>query len=139
MSKVLRAAGMNKCLGCFACMLVCSAVNRKNHSISKSAIKIRTAGGLQGKMVADVCQACTGERACAEACPSGALENRPGGGVIFKSERCICCRRCEKACIVSAIFYDEDEHKPIICKHCGVCTRFCPHNCLSMEDAADAL
>ncbi|MFZ5986224.1 MAG: 4Fe-4S binding protein [Bacillota bacterium] len=139
MPKVLRADGMNKCIGCFTCMLTCSGVNRQNHSLSKSAIKVRTSGGLQGKFVAVFCLACKDERACAEACPSGALEKRLGGGVILKSEKCIGCRKCEVACIVNAVHFDEDEKKPIICKHCGVCARFCPHECLRMEDVSNDL
>ncbi len=139
MPKRLKTNGMNKCIGCFTCMLVCSGVNRQNHSISKSAIKVKTSGGLQGKFVADVCIACKDERACAEACSSGALEKRPGGGVILKPEKCIGCRKCVSACIVSAVHFDEDENKPIICKHCGVCAKFCPHECLRMEDVVNDL
>ena len=101
--------------------------------------RVRTSGGLQGKFVSVVCLACKDERACAEACPSGALEKRPGGGVILKKERCIGCRKCESACIVSAVHFDEDENKPIICKHCGVCARFCPHECLEMEETTNDL
>lgn len=134
MAKVLKADGMNKCIGCFTCMLVCSGVNHKNHSISKSAIRVKTSGGLQGKFIAVVCIACKDGRACAEACPSGALENRPGGGVLLKADKCIGCRKCEVACIMSAAHFDEVENQPIICKHCGVCARFCPHECLMMED-----
>lgn len=134
MAKVLKAVGMNKCIGCFTCMLTCAGVNHQNHSISKSAIRVRTTGGLQGKFVADVCIACKDERACAEACPSGALEKRKGGGVILHPDKCIGCRKCEKACIVGAVHFDEYEEKPIICKHCGACARMCPHECLKMED-----
>lgn len=139
MAKVLRADGMSKCIGCFTCMLACAGVNRQNHSLIKSSIKIRTSGGLQGRFVANVCIACNDGRACAEACPSGALENRPGGGVLLKPDKCIGCRKCVSACVVAAVFFDEEECKPIICKHCGVCARFCPHECLRMEDVANDL
>ena len=44
MPKTLRAIDMNKCLGRFTCMNVCAAVNYKNHSLIKSAIKVRTTG-----------------------------------------------------------------------------------------------
>jgi len=139
MSKILKADGMSKCIGCFTCMLVCSGVNHQNHCLSKSAIKVRTSGGLKGSFVADVCIACSDGRACAEECPSGALEKRMGGGVILKAEKCIGCRKCEAACIVKAVHFDEDENKPIICRHCGMCAKFCPHECLRMEEAANDL
>lgn len=134
MGNVLKAEGINKCLGCFTCMLVCASVNQKNHSISKSAIKIKTYGGYKGRFFSTVCLGCNEERACMEACPSGALEKREGGGVILQADRCIGCRRCEKACIANAVFFDEETQKPIICKHCGACTRFCPHECLLLEE-----
>jgi anaerobic carbon-monoxide dehydrogenase iron sulfur subunit len=133
MAKILKADGMNKCIGCFSCMLVCAGVNHQDHSLTKSAIKIKTRGGLKGKFVSIVCLGCQEERACAEACPSGALDHRKGGGVLLNAEKCIGCRRCVKACIVGAVNFDEIENKPIICKHCGSCTRFCPHECLRME------
>ena len=74
MAKVLRANGMNKCIGCFTCMLTCAAVNKKEHTTFKSAIRVRTTGGLTSSFVSIVCLACTDERACAEACPTGALK-----------------------------------------------------------------
>lgn len=139
MPKVLRVDGMNKCIGCFTCMLACAGVNQQDHSITKSAIRIKTSGGLKGKFVSTVCLGCQDERACAEACPSGALERRNGGGVILKEEKCIGCKKCVSACIVNAIFFDEVRGKPIICKHCGVCARFCPHECMRMEDVENDL
>jgi Fe-S-cluster-containing dehydrogenase component len=139
MAKVLRADGMKKCIGCFTCMLTCAGVNHQNHSIEKSAIRIKTKGGMQSSFVAVVCLACTGEPACWQACPSGALEIRQGGGVRFIRERCIGCRKCEAACIVGAVHFHEENKIPIICKHCGACTRFCPHGCLRMEETGDVL
>lgn len=139
MAKVLNTDGISRCIGCFTCMLVCAGVNQQNHSLAKSRIRIRTTGGLKSPFVSIVCLACTGVRACAEICPSGALENRPGGGVWLKPERCIGCRKCVQACIIGAVNFDETAGKPLICKHCGVCSRFCPHDCLTMEDVANDL
>lgn len=134
MKKILKVNDMDKCIGCFTCMIVCAAVNEQSHSINKSRIKIRTSGGLQGKFVADVCHGCIDERPCMEACPSGALIKRPGGGVIFKAEGCIGCRKCVEACLIRAAHFDETMMKPLICKHCGACAKFCPHDCLKMEE-----
>jgi len=134
MGKVLKPVEMNKCLGCFTCMSVCAIVNKKNNSIVKSAIKVRTTGGMTSNFIAIVCFGCN-EPACMEVCPSHALEKRPGGGVIVVEDKCIGCRKCEPACIMRAINYDADTRKPIICRHCGVCARFCPHGCLQMVES----
>jgi len=131
--KILKTDVINKCLGCFSCMLVCASVNHKNHSIAKSAIRIKTYGGYKGKFYSTICLGCNDERACMEACPSGALSKRDGGGVFLHADKCIGCRRCESACIANAVFFDEETKTPIICKHCGVCAKFCPHECLSLE------
>lgn len=138
MAKILKADGMNKCIGCFSCMLACAAVNHQNHSLAKSAIKVKT-GGLHNTLVGVVCIACTGEPACAQACPTEALVPREGGGVVLHEEKCIGCRKCEENCIVGAVNFDEEHNLPIICKHCGVCVNFCPHGCLRMEEKDNVL
>ena len=138
MPKILKPKEMNKCLGCFTCMNVCSTVNQKNHSLSKSALKVRTTGGPTSEFVAIVCLGCK-EPACMEVCPSYALEKRPGGGVLVRREKCIGCRKCVPACIMRAINFDDETKKPIICSHCGVCTRFCPHDCLQMIDVEEVM
>jgi len=114
-------------------MTVCAATRQKNHSIVKSAIKVRTTGGMDSSFIAIVCLACL-EPACMEVCPSDALEYRDGGGVIVKPDKCIGCRLCESACIMRAVNFDPETKKPIICIHCGVCARFCPHDCLQMVE-----
>ena len=136
MAKILKADEMNKCIGCFTCMLVCAGLNRKNHSIRKSGIHIKTSGGLSGRFVATVCHACR-QPHCAEVCPAGALKERKGGGVILDPHLCIGCKRCRDACMMQAIFCDDETNTPIICHHCGVCARYCPHDCLSVQDVPD--
>ena len=133
MGKVLKSIDMNKCLGCFTCMSVCAVTNKKNHSLVKSAIRVRSSGGMTSGFISIVCLGCE-DPACLEVCPSYALEKRPGGGVLVKEDMCISCRKCEKACIMRAINFDEETKKPIICRHCGVCARFCPHDCLQMVE-----
>ena len=138
MAKVLITGNMSTCIGCFSCMLVCAGVNKQDHSIGKSAIKVRTYGGLSGRFVETVCHACR-EPACSEVCPSNALALRKGGGVLLKKEQCIGCRRCQSACMVRAVDFDEDLKLPIICHHCGICADYCPHGCLSVEEVPDTI
>ena len=135
MSKILKADHMNKCNGCFTCQRVCAGINHKSYSDDESAIKIRSLGGLEtGKFHAIYCLACTDERACAAACPTGALTDREGGGVILNSKKCIMCKKCAEACMVNAVYFTADHTLPIICKHCGICAKYCPHNCLRIEE-----
>jgi Fe-S-cluster-containing dehydrogenase component len=89
---------------------------------------------MSSSFIAIVCLGCN-EPACMEVCPSHALVIRNGGGVLLKKEKCIGCRKCEDACTVRAVNFDEETKKPIICKHCGVCALFCPHNCLLMIES----
>ena len=136
MAKVLKTDEMNKCIGCFTCMLICAGVNKKNHSIRKSSIHVKTSGGLQGKFIAAVCHACR-EPLCAEVCPSGALGLRKGGGILFDEHKCIGCRRCEKTCMAKAVSFDVETRTPIICNHCGICAQYCPHGCLVIREVPD--
>jgi len=117
-------------------MLVCAAANQDNHSPDKSAIKIRTTGGMTTGFIADVCRGCK-QPACAEVCPAKALALRPGGGVLLDAEKCYGCRKCCMACSVRAVHFDKETHKPIICSHCGVCTTFCTHDCLVMTEVEE--
>jgi Fe-S-cluster-containing dehydrogenase component len=91
---------------------------------------------MSGRFVAVVCQSCR-KPPCAEACQTGALKPAAGGGVTLDAPKCIGCRRCEEKCIVRAIGYDPDERKPIICVHCGLCVRYCPHGCLEMKEVPE--
>ena len=136
MAKILKTNNMSKCIGCFTCMFICAGINRQDHSIQKSCIKIRTYGGIAGKFVETVCHGCR-EPACAEVCPTGALAVRGGGGVKLDTKKCTGCRRCESVCMVNAVDFDEDLKHPIICHHCGMCVRYCPHGCLTMQEVPD--
>jgi len=132
-AKQLRASNMGKCIGCNACMLACARFIHKNFSPQKSAIQIRTQGGMQTRFTANICRACINPP-CAEACPQGALVPRAGGGVSFQRNSCIGCQKCLVGCPIDAIVFDEGKNSPIICIHCGKCVQFCPHQCLSLEE-----
>ena len=136
MAYVIEPREMSKCIGCVSCMIVCAAANRGDHSIEKSAIKIRTAGWMSTGFVAVVCRGCESP-ACAEACPAQALQKRPGGGVLLDADKCYGCRKCVGACSVRAVHFDREAKKPIICTHCGVCATFCTHDCLRMRESEE--
>ncbi|MDI6709753.1 MAG: 4Fe-4S dicluster domain-containing protein [Bacillota bacterium] len=137
MPKVLTVKHMARCIACYSCMLACARAVYGDYSPSHSAVQIRTRGGLQSKLAADVCIGCR-DAPCAAACQAGALLPRPGGGVRFVRNKCSGCGACVEACVVRAIRLDADG-RAIVCIQCGTCTRFCPHDVLVMEEsAADA-
>lgn len=133
MPKLLRAARMEECIACGSCMLACARARHQSLSLDTSAIRIRTAGGFRSSLIADICLGCT-DAACAAVCPARALLPRPGGGVVLKKDRCIGCGRCAEACAVRGIRYLDELGYPVVCVHCGVCAKYCPHGCLVMED-----
>jgi len=69
--KILKVKNMNKCIGCFECMIGCASLNFHSHTLTKSAIRVKTKGGLQSQFAAVICVGCS-DPACAEACPTQA-------------------------------------------------------------------
>lgn len=133
MPKVLQVKDTSKCIGCYNCVLACAREAMGSFSPRSSAIRIRTRGGLQSRMVADICRACRHPE-CAAVCEQGALLVKPGGGVKFDSEKCNSCGKCVEACPVKYLRLDAEDKKPIICKQCGLCAQSCPYDVLKMED-----
>lgn len=128
----LKVAHPERCIGCLGCMFACSRIRTGTVSLQNSAIKVQTQGGIEGDYRVIACRACS-DPPCARACPTGALEKRPNGSVVFHKDLCTSCGECEKACLVGAISFGK-EKKPIKCIHCGACVDFCPHDVLTMEE-----
>lgn len=128
----LKVAHPERCIGCLGCMFACSRINTGTASLQDSAIKIQTRGGIEGDFVVVVCRGCENPP-CVRACPSGALERKEDGRVVFHKELCTGCGKCEEACLIGAISLGKDG-KAIKCKHCGACVAFCPHDVLELEE-----
>lgn len=131
MPQALKVIDRRRCIGCLSCRQACARL-RGTFSAANSAIDVKTTGGLSGDFVINICMACE-EPACMEACKFEALTLRKGGGVVFHIERCKKCGACARACSVSAIRMD-DKGFPIICNHCGYCTKYCPHRCIAVKE-----
>jgi len=117
-------------------MLACARLVYHSFSPHKSAIQIRSRGGVMGRMVANICTACADPVPCVEVCPTDALKVRGGGrGMVYRKAECIGCQKCEQACPVQVIGWDQEENRPVLCIACGQCVRFCPHDCLEMLEA----
>ncbi|ADI01492.1 4Fe-4S dicluster domain-containing protein [Syntrophothermus lipocalidus] len=136
MAKLLTAPMMGKCIACYSCMLACAREVMKSFSPSVAAIQIRTRGGYQSKLTADICRGCR-VPPCAEACSYSALVPRKGGGVRLIEKKCNGCGDCIKACPVEYIRMHPETNKPIMCIHCGICAKFCPHDVIRLEEVED--
>lgn len=131
-SKRLVIVDPNKCVGCQLCVLACSQ-RFGVAGFNKSAIAVRSAGGIERGFVVIVCRACE-DPPCARACPVDALIRRRGGGVILNPSKCIGCGMCVQACDIGAVLWDNEWMKPTICTHCGYCVEHCPHGVLALEE-----
>lgn len=135
MTRKLTAPAMSKCILCYSCMIACARVNYRSHSVTRCALKIKTAGGMSGKYAADICRSC--ERpTCAYVCPTGAMAAKEGGGARLIKSKCIGCRKCVDACKINYLHFDDELKLPLMCTHCGVCVKFCPHGCISISAGA---
>ena len=130
-SNRLSVVDVDLCVGCQCCMFACTR-RFAEAGISKSAIHVKSAGGFERGFVVSVCRACP-DPPCMRVCPVDALSKRDGGGVILKPHKCIGCGNCVEACTISAIFWDEQNKKPVICVYCGYCANYCPYGVLKLE------
>jgi Fe-S-cluster-containing dehydrogenase component len=127
----LAIADSERCVGCQDCMFAC--VRRQGRAgLSETCIGVRSAGGMEKGFVVIVCRACA-DPPCARVCPVDALMVRDGGGVRLDSAKCIGCGYCRDACLIGAVFWDDEVNKPMICVHCGYCVKYCPHGVLKQE------
>lgn len=120
-----------RCVGCQSCMFAC-ARRQGEAGLSGACIEVRSVGGMERGFSVIVCRACVNPP-CARVCPTEALTPRKGGGVKLDASKCIGCGNCKDACLIGAVFWDEETNKPTICIHCGYCTSYCPHGVLELK------
>lgn len=135
MNKLLRVINREQCIGCYSCMFACSRTWSGKITVEKAALRVKNYSGVEGVFSIRACYGCS-DPDCSNACPTGALVPRQGGGVKFQKEKCTQCGDCHRACAPKALQWDYKENCPIECRQCGVCVKFCPNNVLAMNEIA---
>lgn len=131
------------CIGCHACEVQCKS--GKNLSCGPRLCEIVTVGpewvGNQPRTVHTFlsCLHCT-EPVCMAACPTGAIQMRPGDGIVFiQEDLCVGCRLCISACPWGACQWNPETKKVVKCDLCmdrldagllPLCVGICPTGCL---------
>ncbi|MDY6966757.1 MAG: 4Fe-4S binding protein [Halobacteriota archaeon] len=121
-----------RCVGCQSCMFACSR-RQGEAGLSEACMEVRSVGGMERGFIVVVCRACD-DPPCVKVCPTDALKKRDRGGVSLDITKCTGCGNCRDACIIGAVFWDDEIDKPMICIHCGYCADYCPHGVLELEE-----
>ena len=132
----LEIINTERCVGCQNCMFACTR-RQGVAGLAKTCIGVKSIGGMKRGFTVVVCRACE-DPPCVKICPTGSLTPKPGGGVRFDTTKCTGCGNCRDACIIGAVFWNDETNKPMICVHCGYCVQFCPHGVLGLEKGRDA-
>ncbi len=137
-----------RCIGCHACSTACKSENLVPLSVNRTYVKYADVGIFpQARRAMQVtrCNQCE-EPPCAEACPTGAMYQRPDGIVDFDKAICIGCKACIAACPYDAIFINPEDHSAEKCNFCAhrldsglepACVVVCPTEAIFIGDLND--
>ena len=118
MSRFGMVIDLQKCVGCGACALACKTENntdlsRDGQTFNWADFQYTTSGkfpNVKYSAMPVLCNHCT-NAACVAVCPvkPKAMYKTPNGITMHNDERCIGCRRCQKACPYSVKDINKDE------------------------------
>lgn len=98
-----------RCIGCYSCTVACHVEHGAPAGIWYAPVyekEVGTYPQVRRLFLPTLCMHCV-EPPCVQACPSGALSQRPDGIVLVDQEVCCGSRACMAACPYGALhFYD---------------------------------
>ena len=106
MSRYGLVVDVNRCIGCYACIVACKSENHTRPGVSCIRIDEKEEGEfprVARTYTPMLCMQCA-RMPCAEACPMGAIFQDEGGIVLVNEEQCRCGQSmCAEACPYGAI------------------------------------
>jgi Fe-S-cluster-containing dehydrogenase component/formate-dependent nitrite reductase membrane component NrfD len=143
-----KVVDQTRCIGCHACSTACKSENLVPLSVHRTYVKYADVGVFpQARRAMQVtrCNQCEAPP-CADACPTGAMYQRPDGIVDFDKAICIGCKACIAACPYDAIFINPQDHSAEKCNFCAhridvglepACVVICPTEAIFIGDLND--
>ena len=131
----------DRCIGCRTCSAVCYDSHREKGFGMVEFSPIEEPHSL----VPQYCRHCD-QPACAEACPTGALQKVESGEVVRRPGLCVGCRSCSYACPFGVIEPMLRRHLPPKCDGCAslvdsggmpLCVSICPSGALEYVPAEE--
>jgi len=94
------AIDLDRCVGCYSCVMACKAENYTSAGVWWNKVVAREEGDYPAVRLTFIPRACMhcDNPPCAAVCPTGATHKRDDGIVVVDKEKCIGCRRCMAAC-----------------------------------------
>jgi len=128
----------SRCIGCYNCLYACSRHLFNTVDQTRTAVFVRVDRSLSNRFTVVACRFCK-KPECAYACPHGALQPLPEGGVTLIASKCKGCKTfdCIDACTINALELDWKTNLPIICDRCGDCAKYCPHNVFTYREMVE--
>ncbi|MBI4522236.1 MAG: 4Fe-4S dicluster domain-containing protein [Deltaproteobacteria bacterium] len=102
MSRYGLAIDVDRCTGCYACLVACKSENSTAPGVFWIRIEEKEAGeypDVSRNYIPMLCMQC-GEMPCAQGCPTDAISRDSTGVIIIDPEKCICetTKPCTAAC-----------------------------------------
>ncbi len=111
---------LDRCTGCGACMVACSAENNVPPAQPKAnartgitwirVYRVNNGAAFPNNHTAFIpmlCQQCGNRTPCASVCPQNAVESDPATGIVDQMpQRCLGCRYCMTACPYHARYFN---------------------------------
>ena len=167
MSKYGMVLNLDRCIGCYACVVACKMCYGTRPGVNYNAVnKVEYGEGADARQryVLTMCMHCDAPP-CVDVCPTGATWKTEEGPVVIDYEACIGCGACVNACPYDARHlveddetsfegsvapYEEESSKRLNvaekCTFCyervkegqqPMCTVFCPGQCRIFGDVED--